>query len=291
MDSKIRKGIVLAGGSGTRLYPATISVSKQLLPVYDKPMVYYPLSVLMLAGIKDVAIITTPHDKLQFQNLLGDGKQWGMSIEFIEQQRPEGLAQAYVLAEEFLDGQASTMILGDNIYYGHNFIDDVRSASAEGRGGTIFGYQVADPNRYGVVEFNSDGRVIGIEEKPADPKSNVAITGLYLLDGTAPTRAKDIKKSERGELEIISLLESYLEEGTLKLKSIGRGTAWLDTGTHASLLDAGNFVRTIQKRQGMQIGCLEEIALANGWISKEELKNTMQRYGENDYKIYLRGLC
>ncbi|RMF41628.1 MAG: glucose-1-phosphate thymidylyltransferase, partial [Alphaproteobacteria bacterium] len=252
-----RKGIILAGGSGTRLYPITHSVSKQLLPLYDKPMVYYPLSVLMLAGLNEVAIITTPQDLDQFRRLLGDGARWGMRFDYIAQASPDGLAQAYLLAEDFLAGAGSIMVLGDNIFYGHGLPELLEAAAARERGGTVFGYQVADPERYGVVEFDGDGNVLSIEEKPEHPRSDYAVTGLYVLDGRAPALARQVEPSPRGELEITSLLNIYLQEGTLSVQRMGRGYAWLDTGTHDSLLDASNFVRTMERRQNLMIGCPE----------------------------------
>jgi len=285
-----RKGIVLAGGSGTRLYPITLGVSKQLLPVYDKPMVYYPLSVLMLAGIREVAVITTPQDLPQYRRLLGDGAQWGMSLTFIEQPNPDGLAQAFILAEDFLDGAASALVLGDNIFFGHGLPDLLAQADAQTKGATVFGYHVADPQRYGVVEFDAEGAVKSIIEKPSKPASNYAVTGLYFVDSTAPARAKALKPSARGELEITALLESYLADGQLDVKPMGRGYAWLDTGTHGSLLDAGNFVRTLEKRQGLQTGCPEEVAFGQGWIDRAALAALAQRYMKNDYGKYLVGL-
>ncbi len=282
-----RKGIILAGGSGTRLYPITHSLSKQLLPLYDKPMIYYPLSVLMLAGLREVAIITTPEDQDQFRRLLGDGSQWGMRLEYIAQPRPEGLAQAYLLAETFLDGAASTMVLGDNIFFGHDLPLMLKRAGERGAGGTVFGYQVADPERYGVVAFDGDGRAVSIEEKPERPKSNFAVTGIYVLDGSAPRRAHAVRPSARGELEITELLNSYLGEGLLNVERMGRGFAWLDTGTHASLLDAGNFVRTIEERQNFKIGCPEEIAYAEGWITREALRELAGHYLKTEYGRYL----
>ena len=269
-----RKGIILAGGSGTRLYPITLSVSKQLLPIYDKPMIYYPLSVLMLAGIRDIAIITTPHDQGQYQNLLGDGSKWGLSFHYIVQPSPDGLAQSYILAEDFLDGAPSVMVLGDNIFFGHDLPKLLQTAADNNTGATIFGYHVSDPERYGVADFDENNRVKSITEKPDNPASNYAITGLYFMDETAPTRARNVKPSPRGELEITSLLQSYLDDNTLSLTRMGRGYAWLDTGTHGSLLDAGNFVRTLEKRQGMQTGCPEEIAFNNGWIDKTACANS-----------------
>lgn len=282
-----RKGIILAGGSGTRLYPITMGVSKQLLPIYDKPMIYYPISVLMLAGIRDIAIITTPDDQTQFQRLLGDGSQWGLSFTFIVQPSPDGLAQAYILAEEFLAGAPSAMVLGDNIFFGHGLPLLLAAADKRPSGGTVFGYRVADPERYGVVAFDDQGQVREIIEKPPVPPSDYAVTGLYFLDGTAPERAKQVKPSARGEIEITTLLESYLHEGSLTVERMGRGFAWLDTGTHASLLDAGNFVRTLEDRQGLQTGCPEEIAFDQGWIDEAGLRRQAERFAKNDYGRYL----
>lgn len=285
-----RKGIILAGGSGTRLYPITMGVSKQLLPLYDKPMIYYPLSVLMLAGMRDIAIITTPDDQAQFQRLLGDGSQWGLSLTYLVQPSPDGLAQAYLLAEDFLDGAPSAMVLGDNIFFGHGLPELMATADARPTGGTVFGYRVADPERYGVVDFDADGTVKSIIEKPEVPPSNYAVTGLYFLDGTAPEKAARVQPSERGELEITSLLEMYLEEGQLNVEQMGRGYAWLDTGTHASLLDAGNFVRTLTERQGLQVGCLDEIAYASNWIDDAGLEKRAQLFRKTAYGKYLSGL-
>jgi glucose-1-phosphate thymidylyltransferase len=285
-----RKGIILAGGTGTRLWPATLGVSKQLLPVYDKPMVYYPLSVLMLAGIRKIAIITTPDDQAQFQRLMGDGGQWGLSFTWIVQPKPEGLAQAYILAEEFLAGQPSAMLLGDNIFFGHGLPELMAAADARPEGGTVFGYHVADPERYGVVAFDPAGQVLSIIEKPERPASNYAVTGLYFLDGSASERARQVRPSARGELEIVSVLESYLAEGRLTVERMGRGYAWLDTGTHGSLLDAGNFVRTLQDRQGTQVGCPEEIAFAAGWIDAARLRAHAATYGKSRYGRYLTDL-
>jgi glucose-1-phosphate thymidylyltransferase len=282
-----RRGIILAGGSGTRLYPITHSLSKQLLPLYDKPMIYYPLSVLMLAGLREIAIITTPADQDQFRRLLHDGGQWGMHFEYIPQPRPEGLAQAYLVAEEFLAGGPSTMVLGDNIFFGQDLPVMLKAAGARSEGGTVFGYQVANPGRYGVVAFDRDGRVLSIEEKPERPKSDFAVTGIYLLDGSAPSRAATLTPSGRGELEIADLLNLYLAEGSLTVERMGRGFAWLDTGTHASLLDAGNFVRTIEERQNLKIGCPEEIAHNQGWISTEALRELAAPYLKTEYGRYL----
>ena len=287
---KQRKGIILAGGSGTRLYPITLGVSKQLMPIYDKPMIYYPISVLMLAGIREICIITTPEDQAQFQRALGDGSQWGVSFTYIVQPSPDGLAQAYILAEDFLDGAPSAMVLGDNIFFGHGLPELLDEANARSVGGTVFGYHVTDPERYGVVDFDKDGRAQAIIEKPEKAPSNYAVTGLYFLDETAPARARAVTPSARGELEIVTLLESYLTEGTLQVNRMGRGYAWLDTGTHASLLDAGNFVRTLQSRQGLQTGCLEEIAFEKGWISARELCLLSEGLGKNNYGIYLSRL-
>ncbi len=282
-----RKGIILAGGSGTRLWPITMGVSKQLLPIYDKPMVYYPLTVLMLAGVREIALISTPEDQPAFIRLLGDGSQWGISLTYIIQSSPDGLAQAYLLAEDFLAGAPSAMVLGDNIFFGHGLPEILEEASAQPVGGTVFGYRVSDPERYGVVDFDKDGTVRQIIEKPTKPPSNYAVTGLYFLDGTAPERAKAIQPSPRGELEIVDLLESYLKEGALTLQKMGRGFAWLDTGTHGSLLDASNFVRTLQMRQGLQVGCPDEIAFDAGWIGREALAARAAIFRKNDYGQYL----
>jgi glucose-1-phosphate thymidylyltransferase len=285
-----RKGIILAGGTGSRLYPITMGLSKQLLPIYDKPMIYYPLSVLMLAGIREIAVITTPQDRDQFKRTLGDGSQWGVDLSYIEQPNPEGLAQAYLLAEGFLDGAPSAMVLGDNIFFGHGLPEMLTGADAQGAGGTVFGYHVADPERYGVVAFDVDGRVRDIVEKPEVAPSNYAVTGLYFLDGSASERARNVTPSARGELEITDLLGMYLAEGTLRVETMGRGYAWLDTGTHASLLDAGNFVRTLEQRQGLQAGCPEEIAYGHGWISADQLAARAQMFAKGSYGRYLAGL-
>ncbi|PRD29689.1 glucose-1-phosphate thymidylyltransferase [Gemmobacter lutimaris] len=285
-----RKGIILAGGSGTRLYPITQGVSKQLLPVYDKPMIYYPLTALMLAGIREIALITTPQDQDQFCRTLGDGSQWGLSLTYITQPSPDGLAQAYILAEEFLAGAPSVMVLGDNIFFGHGLTKLLAEASAQPEGATVFGYRVSDPERYGVVAFDAEGRVESIIEKPEKPKSNYAVTGLYFMDGTAPAKARAVQPSARGELEITSLLEMYLAEGTLTVQRMGRGYAWLDTGTHGSLLDAGNFVRTLEKRQGLQVGCPDEIAFEQGWIDAAALRARAKLFAKNDYGAYLARL-
>jgi len=285
-----RKGIILAGGSGTRLYPITMGVSKQLMPIYDKPMIYYPISVLMLSGIREICIITPPQAQPQFQRALGDGSQWGLSFTYVVQPSPDGLAQAYLLAEDFLNGAPSAMVLGDNIFFGHGLPDLLAAAHVQSVGGTVFGYHVTDPERYGVVDFDADGQVRSIIEKPEVAPSNYAVTGLYFLDATAPERARSVQPSERGELEIVTLLESYLDEGALKVNRMGRGYAWLDTGTHASLLDAGNFVRTLQTRQGLQTGCLEEIAFENGWITAEDVRRLAEPLRKNDYGAYLMRL-
>jgi len=287
MTEQRRKGIILAGGSGTRLYPITMGVSKQLLPVYDKPMIYYPLSVLMLTGIREIAVITTPEDQSQFQRLLGDGSQWGISLTYIEQPSPDGLAQAYILAEDFLAGAPSAMVLGDNIFFGHGLPDVLAQADARAEGGTVFGYHVADPERYGVVDFDDHGRARSIIEKPEVPPSNYAVTGLYFLDSSASERARSVQPSARGELEITTLLESYLNEGKLSVERMGRGYAWLDTGTHGSLLDAGNFVRTLEKRQGLQTGSPDEIAFSSGWIDSAALRDRAKLFQKNDYGRFL----
>ena len=285
-----RKGIILAGGSGTRLYPLTIALSKQLFPIYDKPMIYYPLTVLMQAGIREILIITTPQDQDQFQRLLGDGSQWGIRLEYKVQPSPDGLAQAFILAEDFLDGAPSAMVLGDNIFFGHGLPQVLAAADAQETGATVFGYHVSDPERYGVVDFDYDGTVKSIIEKPTKPPSNYAVTGLYFVDETAPERAKRVTPSARGELEITSLLETYLHDGALRIEKMGRGYAWLDTGTHASLLDAGNFVRTLTERQGQQVGSPDEVAFELGWIDAQQLKQRAQQFGKNNYGSYLDGL-
>ena len=287
---KKRKGILLAGGSGTRLYPITMGISKQLLPIYDKPMVYYPLSVLMLAGINEIAIITTPHDNNQYRALLGDGSQWGINLTYIIQPKPEGLAQAFILAEEFLNGSESTLILGDNIFHGDGIRELLQKANNSTAAANIFGYHVSDPERYGVIDFDTNGNVKSIIEKPKKPKSNHAVVGLYFLDETAPDRAKNIKLSDRGELEITSLLNTYLEDKSLLMHQMSRGYAWLDTGTHASLLDAGNFVRTLQKRQGLQIGSPDIVAFENGWVSRSELELRSEKFSKNAYGDYLKSI-
>ncbi len=286
----MRKGIILAGGSGTRLYPLTIAVSKQILPVYDKPMVYYPLATLMLAGIRDILIISTPHDLPMFQRLLGDGKQWGLNLSYAEQPSPDGLAQAFMIGREFIGNDDSCMILGDNIFYGHGLTQALRRASEPQDGATVFGYWVKDPERYGVAEFDSTGRVIGLEEKPRQPKSNYAVTGLYFYDRTVCDRVRDLKPSPRGELEITDLNAMYLRDGQLRLEQLGRGTAWLDTGTHESLIEAANFIETIENRQGLKICCPEEIAWHQGWISAEDVARQAEPLKKNGYGQYLLNL-
>ena len=285
-----RKGIILAGGSGTRLYPLTMAVSKHLLAIYDKPMIYYPLTILMQANISEILIITTPQDKHQYKNLLGDGSQWGLQLEYQTQARPDGLAQAFILADKFLNGAPSAMILGDNIFFGHGLPEMLRNANKRTDKSTIFGYHVADPERYGVLGFDQNGIVKTIIEKPDLPQSNYAVTGLYFLDGTAPKRAKNLKPSARGELEITSLLETYLKDGDLYVEKMENGYAWLDTGTHSSLLDASNFVRTLVERQGLQVGSPDEIAYKLKWITKGQLAKNAQVFGKNIYGQYLQNL-
>ncbi|UYB51723.1 glucose-1-phosphate thymidylyltransferase RfbA [Xanthomonas sp. AM6] len=285
-----RKGIILAGGSGTRLYPLTKGVSKQLLPVYDKPMIYYPLSVLMLSGIREVLIINTPHEQALFQALLGDGSQWGMDIQYAVQPSPDGLAQAYLIGRDFVAGQPSCLVLGDNIFYGHGLTGLLRRASAHTVGATVFGYWVSDPERYGVAEFDADGRVVNIEEKPAAPRSNYAVTGLYFYDGRAAEFAAELRPSARGELEITDLNRRYLQEGSLQLQPLGRGYAWLDTGTHQSLHEASNFIETIQARQGLQVCCPEEIAYGQRWIDEQQLERLAVPLSKSHYGHYLLDL-
>ncbi len=287
---KQRKGILLAGGTGTRLYPTTMGVSKQLLPIYDKPMIYYPLTVLMLSGIREIAIITTPDHQDQFRNVMQDGSQWGCSFTYITQPTPDGLAQAFTLSERFLDDAPSALVLGDNIFFGHDLPGKLINASDKANGGTIFGYKVAEPERYGVVGFDINGTANSLMEKPEKPASDYAVTGLYFLDSKAPERAAKVRPSARGELEITALLETYLEEGSLSVEKLGRGFAWLDTGTHDSLIDAANFVRTLQKRQGLQVGCPEEIAFHSGWISAEQLEDRAKIFEKTEYGTYLRNL-
>ena len=283
-----RKGIILAGGSGTRLWPITMGVSKQLLPVFDKPMIYYPLSTLMLAGIREIAIITTPEDQAQFQRLLGDGTQWGVSLHYFEQPSPDGLAQAYLITESFLAGAPSALVLGDNIFFGHGLSGLLENADGRREGATVFGYHVSDPEHYGVVGFDELGQANSIEEKPKKPASNYAVTGLYFLDGRAPYLAAKVKPSPRGELEITSLLEMYLKEGLLEVQRMGRGYAWLDTGTHSSLLDASNFVRTLTQRQGLQVGSPDEIAFRKGWIDTVTLSTRSEMFSKNSYGRHLK---
>jgi len=285
-----RKGIILAGGSGTRLYPITKGVSKQLLPVYDKPMIYYPLSVLMLAGIREVLIINTPHEQALFQQLLGDGSQWGMDIQYAVQPSPDGLAQAYLIGRDFVGGKPSCLVLGDNIFHGHGLRDVLSRADARTSGATVFGYWVNDPERYGVAEFDESGKVVGLVEKPQNPRSNYAVTGLYFYDGNASDYAAALKPSPRGELEITDLNQVYLDEGKLQLEPLGRGYAWLDTGTHQSLLEASNFIETIQTRQGLQVCCPEEIAYGHGWITAEQLEALAAPLSKNGYGLYLQKL-
>ena len=285
-----RKGIILAGGSGTRLYPLTQATSKQLLPVYDKPMVYYPLGVLMLAGIREVLVINTPHEQGLFQRLLGDGSQWGMRIEYVAQPSPDGLAQALILGDRFLDGAPSCLVLGDNIFHGHGMGEMLARADARPQGATVFGYWVRDPERYGVADFDADGRVVGLEEKPAKPKSNYAVTGLYFYDGRAPGFAAGLKPSARGELEITDLNRCYLDEGSLHMERLGRGYAWLDTGTHRSLMEASTFIETIEARQGLRVCCPEEIAWGNGWIDDAQLRALAEPLAKNGYGEYLQSL-
>ena len=287
----MRRGIVLAGGSGTRLHPLTLAVSKQLLPVYDKPMIYYPLSVLLLADVREVLIITTPEDQAGFKRLLGDGSQLGIRLEYVVQPRPDGLAQAYILGEEFIAGEPSVMVLGDNIFFGQNFTGSLQAAGAQTKGATVFGYLVQDPERYGVVELGPDGRALGIEEKPKAPKSNYAVTGLYFYDGRASQFAKTLKPSERGELEITALNQVYLDAGELNVELLGRGFAWLDTGTHDSLIQAGEFVRAVEQRQGLRIGCLEEIAYRKGWIDAAQLRKLADGLAKSEYGQYLRSVA
>jgi glucose-1-phosphate thymidylyltransferase len=285
-----RKGIILAGGSGTRLYPLTIAVSKQLMPVYDKPMIYYPLSTLMQAGIREVLVISTPQDLPLFRLLLGDGSDLGMRLSYAEQPRPEGLAQAFIIGADFLGGSPSALILGDNLFHGHDLARAFSAADARAAGATIFGYHVANPSAYGVVEFGPDGRVLSLDEKPAKPRSNYAVPGIYFYDGAVVAHARSLKPSRRGELEITDLNRRYLEAGLLHGELLGRGTAWLDTGTHQSLLEAAEFVQVIENRQGLKIACLEEIAWRQGWIDNARLELNIAKLGKSGYAQYLRGL-
>ena len=284
------KGIILAGGSGTRLYPITKGVSKQLLPIYDKPMIYYPISVLMLAGIQDILIITTPEDKESFERLLGDGSQFGVRLQYAIQPSPDGLAQAFIIGEDFIGDSNVCLVLGDNIFYGQGFTPMLKQAVARAKGATVFGYQVKDPERFGVVEFDEQKRAISLEEKPTQPKSNFAVTGLYFYDNDVIQIAKEVKPSDRGELEITTVNQMYLERGDLSVELLGRGFAWLDTGTHASLLEAAQFVETLEKRQGYKVACLEEIAFNQGWLSKEQVLKIGQSMSKNDYGQYLISL-
>jgi glucose-1-phosphate thymidylyltransferase len=287
----MRRGIILAGGAGTRLHPLTIAVSKQLLPVYDKPMIYYPLSVLLLAGCREILIITTPEDQAGFKRLLGDGSQIGIRFEYVVQPTPGGIAEAYLLGEDFVRGEPSVLILGDNIFFGQNFSQMLQSAAAREQGATVFGYPVHDPERYGVVELGPDGRALGIEEKPAQPKSNYAVTGLYFYDGRASQFAKGLERSARGELEITALNQLYLEAGELHVELLGRGFAWDDAGTHDSLIQAGELIRTFEQRQGLRIGCIEEIAYNNGWIDSAQLARLGDALKKSEYGQYLRELA
>ena len=286
-----QKGLILAGGSGTRLYPITQAVSKQLLPVHDKPMIYYPLATLMLAGIRDILLINTPHEQALFQRLLGDGSQWGLNIRYAVQPSPDGLAQAFVIGRDFVDNQPSCLVLGDNIFYGGGFTERLRRAAGREHGATVFGYWVRDPERYGVAEFDAAGRVTGLEEKPAAPKSNYAVTGLYFYDRRACDFAAEIRPSPRGELEITDLNRIYLEDGSLQLEQLGRGYAWLDTGTHQSLMEAGSYIQTIENRQGLKVCCPEEIAYLQGWIDAEQLLRLAAPLAKTGYGAYLQRLA
>ena len=286
-SSKNRKGIVLAGGSGTRLYPCTIAVSKQLMPIYDKPMVYYPISLLMLAGIREILIISTPEDTPLFKRLLGDGSAFGVTFEYAVQPKPEGLAQAFLIGADFLDGAPAALVLGDNLFYGHELVSTLRAADERAQGASIFGYQVAEPSAYGVVEFAEDGRVLSIEEKPEHPKSNYAVPGLYFYDENVTEYAKRIVPSPRGELEITDLNRLYLENGDLHVELLGRGIAWLDTGTHKSLMDASQFVQVIEERQGLKMACLEGIGFENGWLDQSQLSERIDYLGKTKYAEYL----
>lgn len=284
------KGIILAGGSGTRLHPVTLAVSKQLLPVYDKPMIYYPLSTLLFAGIREILIITTPHDSAAFQRLLGDGSQWGVSIAYAVQPRPEGLAQAFIIGKEFVGNDSVALALGDNLFFGHGFPELVKKAGERSEGATVFGYRVKDPERYGVVEFDQRGKAIGLEEKPANPRSPYAVTGIYFYDNSVIDIARDLKPSPRGELEITDVNREYLKRDQLHVEMLGRGVAWLDTGTHESLMHAGTFIQTVQERQGLVVACLEEIAYQQGFITTEQLERQIALLQKSSYGSYLRSL-
>lgn len=286
----IEKGIILAGGRGTRLYPLTLAVSKQLLPVYDKPMIYYPLTTLMLVGVRDILLISSPEDLKQYEKLLGDGSQWGIKLSYCVQPSPDGIPQAFLLGEKFLRGSGCALILGDNIFYGSSFGSIVREAVALGMGGTVFAYRVKDPERYGVVEFDKHYKVLGLEEKPRNPRSHYAIVGLYFFDGTVVEKARSLHPSARGELEIIDLIRLYLDEGTLEVCPLGRGFAWLDTGTHEALSEAGTFIEVVQKRQGLMVACPEEIAYRSGWIDGNAIRSAIGRLGKSDYASYLENL-